>query len=88
MRKLLIHTLSLALLDRIAGLGPPLVLHLIDCLDAAQDEDRWCPLGQGCVPYRELLGRIGVLGLKVHHAVFEFTRESHLGPSRNYLANF
>lgn len=73
------------LLEVICSLEMELYLHLIDCKDRSQARDSWCSIGQGVIPYRDILNKIDELGLTVPITVLEYEELKHIDNSIEFL---
>ena len=80
--------LTFDLFFSIKELGYSLYLHLIDSLDADQNRSKWCPIGEGYIPYDEILSRIGLYKLDIPLIVLEFEDKKHIENSITYLNSF
>jgi hypothetical protein len=74
--------LTVTVFRGLAGIGVPVVLHLIDSRTYGMaDRSAWCPVGQGVIPYRTLLP-----GVRPEAVVLEFEDMSNPLASRPFLA--
>jgi hypothetical protein len=61
--------------DVLAGIGElkiPLLLHLIDSKSRSLDRADWCPIGQGVIPYAELLKPLARAQFPLRAVVLEY----------------
>ncbi len=77
--------LTKMLLANIALLPYPLILHMIDVNNNSQERNTWVPLGEGLLPYKEILKLIHESEIEIHHAVLEYESRELADKSLNFL---
>lgn len=65
--------------------GIPLILHLLDCMETSHNRELWCPVGQGIIPYSELLTSLGDYPSVFEKIVLELDEKKHIEPSLCFL---
>ncbi len=63
----------------------PIILHLIDTYNDAQIRSSWCPLGQGIIPYTNILQQLKQRRIPIYMVILEF--EDRINPieSKRFL---
>lgn len=79
--------LTKTMLANISLLPFPIILHMIDVSDNSQQRDSWVPLGEGELPYKDLLNLIRKSEIEIHHAVLEYESKELADKSLKYLRN-
>lgn len=79
--------LTKTILANISLLSYPLILHIIDVNNNSQDKSTWVPLGEGLLPYKELLDLIRKSDIEIHHAVLEYESKELADKSLAFLKN-
>lgn len=79
--------LTKMILANIAILPYPIILHMIDVKNNSQERDTWVPLGEGLLPYKEMLKLIRESEIEIHHAVLEYESKELADKSLNFLRN-
>lgn len=79
--------LTKTILANIALLPYPIILHMIDVNNNSQERDTWVPLGEGLLPYKELLTLIRNSEIEIDHAVLEYESKELADKSLSFLRN-
>ncbi len=67
------------------NLKVPIILHLVDSTNLNQEREYWCPLGEGAIPYDELLKIVFASTCQIEAVIYEYEDKRNPLISHDFL---